>query len=162
MIAPDWTILLLFLTGLGLFWLEMFLPGGVVGVAGLVAVIAGVVLTFLAHGVAAGALTAALVLVVTLLMIRHWMRTFDRSFFGSRMTNREASGKNDFVEGTRSLIGQRGVALSRLQPGGKGIFGDRRLDVIAEVASIEAGTPIEILRVDGIAIVVRAVSPERG
>jgi len=37
MIAPDWTILLLFVTGLGLFWLEMFLPGGVVGVAGLIA-----------------------------------------------------------------------------------------------------------------------------
>ena len=155
MTAQDWTILLLFAAGLGLFWLEMFLPGGLVGAAGLVAIVAGIVLVFQLHGIAVGAVTTAVMFAITLLLFRHWMRTFAQSFLGSRMTNREASGRNDFVEETRTLVGARGVAISVLQPGGKGQFGERRLDVVSQLGAIEAGTPIEIIRVEGIAIFVR-------
>jgi len=155
MTAQDWTILLLFAAGLGLFWLEMFLPGGLVGLAGFVALVAGITLTFQIHGPAAGSISSVAILVISVLLVRHWMKTFQRSYFGSRMTNREASGRNDFVEETRNLTGTRGVAISRLQPGGKGLFGDRQLDVVSQLGSIEAGAPIEIIRVEGIAIFVR-------
>jgi membrane-bound ClpP family serine protease len=160
MTAQDWTILLLFTAGLGLFWLEMFLPGGLVGLAGFVALVAGITLTFQIHGPAVGALSSVAILVISVLLVRHWMKTFQRSYFGSRMTNREASGRNDFVEETRNLTGSCGVAISRLQPGGKGLFGDRQLDVVSQLGSIEAGAPIEIIRVEGIAIFVRPCGAE--
>jgi membrane-bound serine protease (ClpP class) len=158
----DLTILLLFVAGLGLFWLEMYVPGGVIGVAGIAAILAGIVLTFAQHGIVAGASTSAAVLTVTVLMMRHWMHGFSRSFFGSQMTNRDVSGKNDFVDDTRALVGQRGITVSRVQPGGKAQFGDRRLDVIAQLGAIEPGIEVEIIRVDGIAIVVRAIPAANG
>jgi len=162
-LAPaDLLIVSLFLLGLGMIWLEMFLPGGVVGVGGLIAVFAGIALTFAGHGLTAGASISALMLVVVLLMVRHWMRTFNRSFLGSRMTNAAAVGADEFIRDAPSLVGSRGTALTSLQPSGKARIGERKLDVIAEVGLIEAGTAIEVIRVDGIAIRVRAVDQPGG
>jgi membrane-bound serine protease (ClpP class) len=158
---PDALIIFLFVSGLFLFWLELYVPGGVIGLAGIAANIAGIVLSFANHGIVAGAATSAAGLTVTVLMVRHWLHTFSRSFFGSRMTNREVAGKNDFVDETRSLVGQRGITVSRLQPGGKAQFGERRLDVIAQLDPIEPGCQVEVVRVNGIAIVVRPISSAR-
>jgi membrane-bound serine protease (ClpP class) len=157
----DLLIVSLFLLGLGMLWLEMFLPGGVVGVGGLAALIAGIALTFAGHGLTAGAVTSAAMLAVVLLMVRHWMRTFNRSFLGSRMTNPDAVGADDFIREAPSLLGARGTTLTSLQPAGKARFGERKLDVVAEVGVIPPGTNVEVIRVDGIALRVRPI-PEPG
>jgi membrane-bound ClpP family serine protease len=162
MLTQDLTILLLFVTGLGLFWLEMYVPGGLVGAAGITAILVGIALAFASHGVAAGATASAAMLALTILMLRHWMHRFSRSFLGSRMTNAAVSGKNQFVDHTRNLIGRHGVTLSRLQPGGKAQFGEEHLDVLAELDPIEPHRPVEIIHVEGIAIVVRELPPGNG
>ncbi|RFC46646.1 MAG: membrane-bound serine protease (ClpP class) [Verrucomicrobia bacterium] len=160
--TQDLTILLLFVAGLGLFWVEMYVPGGVIGAVGILAVLVGISLAFACHGVAVGAATSAAVLTITILMMRHWMHHFRSSFFGSRMTNRATAGQNDYVEATRTLVGQKGITVCRLQPGGKAQFGDQRLDVISQLETVEPGCAVEIVKVDGIAIVVRPIPPANG
>ena len=53
------------------------------------------------------------------------------------------------------LIGRQGVALTDLRPSGNAMFGDDRIDVVAETNWIDAKTPLEVIRVDGFRVVVR-------
>jgi membrane-bound serine protease (ClpP class) len=56
---------------------------------------------------------------------------------------------------TPPSIGATGVAESDLRPAGKVLMDNRLLDVITEGDYVEAGSPIEVLRVEGNRIVVR-------
>ncbi len=55
-------------------------------------------------------------------------------------------------------IGARGVASSALKPSGKATFGDKYLDVVSDGAFIDPGMPIEVIRIAGSRIIVRAAS----
>jgi len=54
-------------------------------------------------------------------------------------------------------IGRTGVARTNLRPAGTGEFGDERLDVVTSGDLVEKGSPIRIVRVEGVRIVVEAV-----
>ena len=53
-------------------------------------------------------------------------------------------------------IGKRGIAASPLRPAGIAELDGERVDVVSDGQYIERGTPIEVVRVDGNRIVVRA------
>jgi membrane-bound serine protease (ClpP class) len=61
------------------------------------------------------------------------------------------------VEAAESLLGQIGTATSALRPAGIAQFGDRRVDVSAELEMIEPGARIQVIEVEGTRIVVRQV-----
>jgi membrane-bound serine protease (ClpP class) len=52
-------------------------------------------------------------------------------------------------------VGEKGNARTPLRPAGKGQFGDRYLDVVADGEFILAGTDIEVVRIGGNRVVVR-------
>ncbi len=54
------------------------------------------------------------------------------------------------------LIGQQGVATTRLVPSGKARFGDQQVDVIADGEAIDRGTSVTVIDVSGSRVVVRA------
>jgi membrane-bound serine protease (ClpP class) len=54
----------------------------------------------------------------------------------------------------KSLLGQEGVAISALRPGGKGQFGEEILDVISQGEMIPKGARIRIIRYSGTEAVV--------
>jgi len=54
------------------------------------------------------------------------------------------------------LLGKMGVAVSMLRPSGEAKIDGRRYDVMTEGEMIEKDTPIEVRRVEGNRIVVRA------
>ncbi len=55
------------------------------------------------------------------------------------------------------LVGRAGVAMTTLRPAGRARFGDRFVDVVAEGAYVDAGTPIEVIEVTGNRVVVKVV-----
>jgi membrane-bound serine protease (ClpP class) len=55
---------------------------------------------------------------------------------------------------TRFEVGTRGVALTALRPAGTARFGERIADVVSEGVFIEKNAPIEVLRVEGMRVVV--------
>ncbi|HID22091.1 MAG TPA: peptidase, partial [Planctomycetaceae bacterium] len=57
----------------------------------------------------------------------------------------------------RTLVGQRGVAISPLRPAGKAQFGDQFVDVISEGPFVEPGSRIEVIEVSGNRVLVREV-----
>ncbi|MCA9094771.1 MAG: NfeD family protein, partial [Planctomycetaceae bacterium] len=55
-------------------------------------------------------------------------------------------------------IGTQGETLSILRPAGKARFGEEYLDVVSEGPFIDPGTRVEVVRVEGMRIVVRKVT----
>jgi membrane-bound serine protease (ClpP class) len=59
------------------------------------------------------------------------------------------------------LLGRTGTALSPLRPAGIATIDGVRVDVVSDGGFIDAGTPIEVTRVEGNRVVVqRQLSPE--
>ena len=64
----------------------------------------------------------------------------------------------------RHMVGKRGRAETVLRPSGKAVIDGERLDVLTDGQWVDAGTEVEVVRVDGARIVVAAVpgSPPSG
>lgn len=55
------------------------------------------------------------------------------------------------------LLGAVGVAVTPLHPAGKARFDDRFIDVVAEGAFVEPGTSVQVVEIDGVRVVVKAL-----
>ena len=64
-------------------------------------------------------------------------------------------GKGTIAEELSGLKGHSGTAVTALRPAGIARIGTQRVDVISEGSYIDAGTPIEVVLVEGPRVVVR-------
>jgi membrane-bound ClpP family serine protease len=172
-----WLAVLLFLLGLVLIGLEVFvLPGfGVAGVSGIVLVVGSLGLMAYGHwpqgpeewsafgqrlapfGVSIlGALVCAFVLARYLPSIPYVNRLILRP-------HEEAEeGAEDVADSLRSseavaLLGAIGVAATPLRPAGKAQFGETFLDVVAEGGYVVPGTRVQVIEIEGNRVVVKEV-----
>lgn len=164
----------LLLVGAGLVFLlvEGFvIPGfGIFGVAGIAAVLGGLVMTQIpalptqADFARAGAvITTSLILIVVTAwaLLRHLPRSGRLSKSGvflKAATDREHGFTSASVRA--DLVGVRGRAITDLRPAGVGVFGDERVDVVSESEWIEAGSPVQVIASEGYRHVVRVVAEE--
>jgi membrane-bound ClpP family serine protease len=156
-----WLVILLGVIGIGLIMSEVFVPGGVLGFLGVCALVASVVVAAM-HFPAAGIIaTVALILIAA---VGAWLFTFHvlRKTRAGRgvFLNTTQHGMNvlaDTAEQYRRLIGRRGVAHSFLRPAGVAEIDGQRVDVVAEGEYVPAGTPIEVVELEGNHLVVRAI-----
>ena len=151
--------LLLYVLGIGLLVLEIFIPShGVMGVAGLGFLIGGIVVAFrLSTGVGYAAVLLAVVLVPTgaVLTVKYWYRLP----VGKRMappnptvTESDLGFHTDRID---ALVGETGRTLTPLRPVGSCEFDHRRVQCVAEMGSIERGVKVEGVAVRGRDLVVR-------
>ena len=158
MLITNLPMIFCLLLGMVLLIVEVFLPGfGLPGISGIVLVGVGVVMI----GTNFGALTAIgvlLVLLAVLAVLISWVLRQVSS--GKAKSELFLSEKGVFAanEDMQVLVGKRGVTTSVMRPAGIGDFDGVRLNVVTEGDFIEQGTQIEIVRVDGGKIVVRALS----
>ena len=166
-----WEELLLLGMGLLLMALEVFVvPGfGLTGILGLTALLSGLVLSVVGAGAtwsmiltSMGGVALALLLALAASMIL--LRFFSHMPFGRRLvldTELPADeGVASAPESDLFWLGAHGTALSPLHPAGIARLGHERVDVVSDGEFIEAGEPIEVIRVDGNRIVVcRASTP---
>lgn len=158
-------IILLALAGIVLICLEIILPGMILGLAGIVALISAVILAFSSAeldslGMSGRTLTAASILFAATFLIGMWLKYFDRVPGGRALVLTRMN--KDKVAGTETTeyLGSRGVALTDLRPSGKvKISGlPKTCDIVAETGFIERGSSIEVIKVDGRRVLVRKIS----
>lgn len=153
------TIAGLIALGIILLVVEVFVPGLVVGICGMLALIAAAVLAYSQYGSGAGdAVVLALVLGGIAFFI-WWLRYVPRSFVGRRMTLGTHVPAATFAHSVS--IKETGKALTALRPSGIAVFAGHRTDVVTEGEMIPAGEPVEVVRVEGPRIVVRRMSAAR-
>ena len=161
-----WEELLLVGTGFVLLVLEVFItPGfGVLGALGLMALLGGLGLSLVGVGatwevilIAAGRVVLSLLLALAAALAM--LRVLPRLPFGRRLvleTEMAAdAGYASAPERDRHWLGKRGTAASPLRPSGLAHIDDERVDVVSDGEFIDAGEPLEVIRVDGNRIVVR-------
>ena len=173
-----WEELLLITAGLVAIAIEVFvIPGfGVVGVLGVVMMIAGLTLSlnsmpldvswelgtlqsaFTRVVVSMAATVVGLVVVAQVVPVRvlpDWLIL--RTSLGE--TKSEAP-TDDYQSAPdrAALVGQRGVATTVLRPSGKARIGGELVDVVSLSAFIDPGTAVEVVQVEGVRVVVDVAS----
>jgi membrane-bound serine protease (ClpP class) len=176
--------ILLFLLGVGLLVLEIFvIPGfGVAGVSGIVLIGAALVLSMqdfvvpdvpwewdVLYGniltVGAG-LAAGIAVIVALALFAPRLRLFERLTLRTAIQGTsggplpDASGGETPAGGpgdfvSPALEGQRGKAVTVLRPSGRAEFGGAEYSVETDGAFVPAGTPLVVVRVRGNHILVK-------
>ncbi|XYQ04059.1 NfeD family protein [Bacillus safensis] len=151
--------LFLFLAGIALIILELFLPGGIVGVIGLICV---VVSLFLAAGsfteMAISILIATAVSIIAVILLTKVLgkrMKFFKKFILTDSTNKESGYVSN--ETREDLVGQIAVTATALRPSGTIVLGDERIDVVSEGAFIDKDEQVKIVKAEGSRIVVRKV-----
>lgn len=171
----DWLAILLFILGLLMVLVEVFLiPGfGVVGISGLVLMAGGLGLVVYGHWPQSGeewvgfgkalapfglSVLGAIGL-VTLFMrnIRHipWARNLlldgkDNSFHDPSVTG--VIDPDKYL----ALMGASGTTTTALRPAGTALFGGELVDVVSDGAFIQPGQKVMVIQVEGNRVVVRA------
>lgn len=156
-----WMPALMVIAGLLFMAVEIFLiPGhGVAALLGLLAVLAGIVLSMMGPvpgpadvAIAFGAAISS----VTLLGVAGW-GLYSRMRAGDPLLGGILSREDVAAPARRELEGIEGIALTDLRPAGTAEIAGERLDVVSEAGWITAGSPIRVLRAEGYRHVVRAV-----
>ena len=158
--------------GLVLLGIEAFVvPGfGIFGVAGIVAILAGLYMSLLGNiptmpdfTRAAWVLTSSMLLLIgsAWALIRTLPSSSRLAESGIFLLAKTASATGyESAEGRSDLGGKHGTAITDLRPAGTALVGDERIDVVSESEWISAGTPVKILSAEGYRHIVRSVSEQ--
>jgi membrane-bound serine protease (ClpP class) len=148
--------------GLGMILLEVFVPsGGVLGLLAVAALGAGVVTAFYELGSLAGLTVLASVFVAVPIVLVLAFRWFPLTPLGRRVLP-PAPEAHDVIpdaaarQQLRGLVGRFGHTTSELLPWGHVEIDGRRLDAVSEGGPISENTRIEVVGVQGRAVVVRS------
>ncbi len=146
-------IILVFLCGLLAMFIELFIPGMVLGMFGMLAVVGSII-----YALALGHTTTATVLaVVTIALVPAFFLLW-KNVAGKFLALKEQ--EKDFRPSTKiveDLVGLEGEALSLLRPSGIARLNDERHDVVTRGEMLEKGTRVKVIEVSGNRIVVRKV-----
>jgi len=148
---------LVLITGFILLAVEITIPGfGAPGIAGIICLIAGIILA--ADSVLEGLILTLIILILLgiMVVVILWMLSSGR--IKSPIILKEEQSKSEGYLSSSDLnylLGKEGEATTDLRPSGIGEFEGVTFDVITEGTYLTRGTPIVIARVQGSRLIVR-------
>jgi len=160
--------LLMFLGGVVLVVVELFVPGGILGLIGVGLIIAALFLSMvgriefarpadISHALAAVGMAIVLTFSggVVLLKSISKLPMFRRLRLEAR--HQPGPGLDTATQASRAaMVGAEGVAETVLRPSGRAVIGGRSVEVVTDGERIEAGTHVVVVVVDGLrGVVVR-------
>jgi len=153
-----WAILVLIISiGVGLIIVEIiFVPGTtIVGILGLLCVIAGVAYGFLTFGAPMGwGITAVTVIISAIAIVISlksgvWKRFALNSSINSKV--------NDHIP-IAIRLGEEGVALSALRPSGNAEFENEKMEVTTLGELVDSGSKVKVTNIEGRVIYVEQIN----
>ena len=157
-----WVVVLLLL-GLAVMVLEVFVPsGGILGFVSVLALISAVATAFLEQGTTAGMAALAVVVLAVPTVLSAAFRWFPETPLGRRVLPPAPEAADVLPDPARrrhlrELIGRTGLTGSELLPFGSVAIDGEIVEAMSESGPLEAGVAIEVVGVQGTAIVVRGV-----
>ena len=137
----------------------MFVPGGIVGTVGIITVVYAIIYVNKSTYYIAFILIVSLILAVMLYYVNRSIFHKKLVFLDRLVLTDAISTEDGYVasESRLELIGKKLRAYTDLRPAGVAVFGDEKLDVVTDGDFIEKGNEIEIIRVEGMRIVVKKI-----
>lgn len=154
-------LVLLLVAGVLLLGAEIFVPGAVLGILGLLCLLGAIVVAF-TRSTALGFYTAIGVVMLAGVSVVLWARLFPRSSLGRRLTLGTDGRAFKAALDRQALVGREGIAQSELRPSGFALIDNRRVDVVAEGTLIPRGSRVRVVKVAGNRVVVRALEDSPG
>lgn len=152
-------IISLFVVGVILIFLEIFVPGGILGTIGVIILATGVFL--IADSTAQGIAYVSSMLIILGILLALSFRFPQTRRFWKRLSLTTTQTKSEgYVAPNQNLecfLGCEGVALSQLRPAGTADFNGNRIDVVTEGGFISREARIKVIEVEGTRVVVREV-----
>lgn len=154
-----WSISLL-AAGFLIIGLEMFVPSaGMLGIAAAICLISGIVAAF-THSLGAGAvallITVIAVPILLAFMVQIWPHTpLGRRILLGKATADDVMPKSEHYTEFKSLVGQLGVAKTKMLPSGIVLIAGRKYDALSDGFAIEAGQAVKVTAVKGTRIIVQ-------
>ena len=163
-IGAEWA-LLLFLIGVGLMVLEVFvIPGfGVAGILGIIMMLGSVFFVFdQVHEFSTAVLWLSISVILTSALVIFAAfflpetRLFQR-FALSTVMDTEMGYHSSSAEDFQAYLGESGTALTPLRPSGTARIGDKRVDVVTVGDFIAQNSSVKVVEVEGPKVFVEAV-----
>jgi membrane-bound serine protease (ClpP class) len=153
--------IILFIVGIILIVGEFFVPGGILGTAGVIAILSGIVL-------AGGSVSNILLSILIAAFVTTVVSIIFLKYFGYRGPLRKivlfdsTKTEKGYISSVtnKELIGLEGETLTPLRPSGTAVINHERYDVITEGGYIGINKPVKIIKTEGSRIVVREVIQE--
>ena len=148
----DWPYtLLIYILGLGLIVLEVFIPsGGLIGIGAVLCL--GYSLWQLWVQFPWIALVCVVLTAGYVIILVRW--GFQRFRMDTNLSDGVATG-GDVKEAANNLIGCTGQAVTPLRPAGVARFEGRRYDVVTKGGFVEAGSQVQVIEASGNRILVK-------
>ena len=141
--------------------LEAFIPAaGIIGIAGIGSIVAGIVVAYQRLGNLVGSIYLAVVLILVPVFIVLYFRFFPRSPVGRWLISQDRQepekGYSSFTaEKYADLIGKEGVSLTILRPAGMVRIDGQKYSAVTGGEFIEKDKPVRVVKVEGSRVVVR-------
>lgn len=151
--------IMLLILGIILIVAEFFVPGGIVGILGIGAIIGSLFLAGYDLGQMSMSISIAFIVAVVASIILFRRIGLDKGIFRHIILRDQTTTELGYVSTVNrlELIGLEGVAATTLRPSGTGVFDNERLDIVTEGGYIEKDSLIKIVKVEGARIVVREI-----
>ena len=147
-------VFVLFLGGIALIGLEMFIPGGIVGTVGIITLIYAIIyVNESTYNI------VSFMLGVGLYLFNRKMLNKKLTFLNQLVLNDAISTEEGYVasESRVDLIGKKLLAYTDLRPAGVAALNNEKFDVVTDGDFVEKGNEIEVIRVEGMRIVVKKI-----
>ena len=149
-------ILLLFLVGILLLAFEVIVPGGILGAIGALALLAGVVLSFVDFGALGGILSLLAAGLLVLVMVLVEFVLLPRTAIGRRLFLHAAIGgvSQPPPADAAAIVGAVGTTVTTLAPTGYVEVNGRRYEGFSRSGLLQSGTPVRVEEVDNFRLIV--------
>ncbi len=151
-------LITLLIVGILAISLEIFVPGGILGVIGTLSLVACVVLAFQREGVMVGMTFLLLSMVGALVSVVTLLKLLPKLPIGKKLMLDESIGaKAQYLPEEKNWVGAQGEALTVLAPTGMVKIEGQVVEAFSADGLIEKGTLVEVKSVDNFRIIVKAV-----
>lgn len=149
----------LLLAGILLVGVEIYVPGGIAGAIGAVALVAAMVVGF-QFPPPYGVWSAMAIMAGCAAGLYWWARIFPHTRAGRKFSlQRDGSDFRSDRPEWQALVGKTGRTLTALRPSGIALIEGRRVDVTSSSAWVDADTEIRVTAVQGLRVVVEPAVP---
>jgi len=149
----------LVLSGFVLIGIEIFLPGGLLGIIGALIWLTAAAVGYFQFNAPWNTLSAIGLLFLLILTFILWMRFFPKSRMGRGLTLSDKLNHSQSHPEPNINIGATGESLTNLRPAGIALIEGKRIDVMADADWIEAGKSVHVVAIQNATITVREDAP---
>lgn len=152
----------LFIIGIILLLVEALLPSfGIIGIAGIISVISGVVMAANNTENAMISLGIAMLISIIIVAVVAWYFKH-KGIWNKFVLKEQTSTETGYVSqpSQEHLVGKIGITVTPLRPAGIAMIDDERIDVVSGGEFIGADVSIKVILVEGTRVVVRQIEKE--